>query len=346
MKMNDARMYLGKISVLNGIEVEPTKRPKSICMRTTHTKHMGNKYFHSFPQYLIASSCLYSYEVIIISNIKTQIRIYDKFEENLYRLTEKALQFKKNGKMSIKSPHITDYKKGICSEVWSAIVNNLNFKEIVMVTKDDCILNVIIRPVSYKENIPFEYSLIEQEGHYIISPIITNDIGQLFFDALLLKYQRQSLNYILSNPVVKDEQVDIKNIQYFLNFTTVVSSTYNVNEDYRYPPFSVKVGNGTTGSAELSYNIRMKTSAGSSADVKISCIESLSRDSYSILKDATGKELTASHTGELAVGSFMLPKGIIDIGIHIYTPYGFSGDIGDNPATDLVQFDKFSLRIY
>jgi hypothetical protein len=346
MKMNDVRMYLGKISVLDNIEVKPPKRIKSISARTLETKHIGNKYVHQFSQYLIASSCLYSYQVIIISDTKTQVRIYDKFEGNLYRLTQKALHLKKNPEILTNSNNISEYTKVRCSKLWTTIVNNLNFKEIAIITKVDCRLNVIIRPIPYKENVPFKYSLVEQDGNYIISPIFTSNISQELFDYQVLKYRMGALNFISPSPIIKNEQIDIKNIQYYLNFSTVVSLTYNVDEQYKYPPYSVKVGNGTTGSAELSYSITMKPSAGSSADVKISCIESLSYNSYSILKDISGKELSANHTGNVATGSFILPKGIIDVGIHIYTPYGFSGDIGDNPATDLVHFDKFSLRIY
>jgi hypothetical protein len=94
----------------------------------------------------------------------------------------------------------------------------------------------------------------------------------------------------------------------------------------------------------LVYKITCKPSAGNDAELLVSCIETLSKETYSILLDDCKKKLERHHIGREVSGSFALPIGCTDVGLSIETPYGFSCDVGEDITTCLATFEIFRIE--
>jgi len=127
---------------------------------------------------------------------------------------------------------------------------------------------------------------------------------------------------------------NVKDIQYFLMANKAITITDHIISELKYPPYSVRI-NPSKG-CKLHYRIRMKLSAGDKANVTVSCIESGMGGSY-ILLDG----LVNYSKGTICEGFFNVPAGYTDVGLLISTPYGFSGDFGDDVTKDCIVFESF-----
>jgi len=177
---------------------------------------------------------------------------------------------------------------------------------------------------------PNTLPVVKQRGHFRVMPIgdQTSSPGRPIKDFF-------SGGYV---PV----DVEIEGMRYYLDVSSILTLSTSVLE-LGYPPYSLSLERSTTHRAYLVYEIGLSPSEGESAEISLTAIESLSSGTYAIIKGDDGKELTQITKGSLARGEFPLPMFCSDAGIHIWTPYGFSVDIGQDPATSLAIFH--SLRI-
>ena len=123
-------------------------------------------------------------------------------------------------------------------------------------------------------------------------------------------------------------------MRYFLNLSAILTLSVDVPK-IAFPPYSLEV---VGRNARLMYDILLSPSAGEQAEIHISAIKTLSESSYSVLTCQDGSELTRQSKGTRVSGVFELPEGCTNVGLHIWTPFGFSADIGQDPATCLAKF--------
>ena len=212
-------------------------------------------------------------------------------------------------------------------------------KSLVLVTLEECRLSVKIRSIAEPSS-PYEgFARKTQKGH----------VKLIGVDAVI---QERSRRYGLSSEVhgllhrrlpAPPMGASIQGMQYYLRLASLITLSYSVDKEYRCPPYSVALAKVDGYRARLSYDIELKPSAGESAVITLTAIESQADDSYSILQDDRRKDISHERQGTRVTGEFLLPVLCPDVGIHIYTPYGFRADIGDDPATSLAKFHTLKI---
>ena len=216
----------------------------------------------------------------------------------------------------------------------------VRFKLLVVVSLTDAVLDVLIIPV-IDRHYPFdELENKRSNGHVRIALDAkeSNNISSRSKKYALSTAVSHSLHPSLFSPPGTTEITDMS---YYLNFNSLLTLYLPL---HKYPSYSVPLVMSKDYRAVLKYDIELSASAGEAADITLTAIESLSYDSYSIIKDETGKEITHVKSGIRVTGEFILPLLCSDVGIHIYTPYGFSADIGEDPRTSLAKFHMFEVR--
>lgn len=132
-------------------------------------------------------------------------------------------------------------------------------------------------------------------------------------------------------------------MKYYLDVSALLTLSVDMTE-LSYPPYSLRLDRSQTHRARLSYEIDLSPSEGEDAVITITAIETLGGGSYSPLVDEEGKELINTDKGTRIAGSFLLLPLCSDVGLHIFTPYGFSADIGQDPATSLAHFRMLEVE--
>lgn len=192
-------------------------------------------------------------------------------------------------------------------------------KSLVFLTNKKAILSMSFSSVESSNNPPSKTFL--KNGH---KTSIVSCVEYDFFERLAT--ERTKFTTIINN------------LQYYQSFGALITITNKVRDESKYPPYSVRTNNAN----RLRYRIKTFPSAGDEAAITISAIETLSPNTYSVIT-LNNVKLISHQIGSLVEGIFDLPDDCRDVGLHIYTPYGFSCDIGKDPSTDLAFFEEFVL---
>lgn len=312
--MNDTRLYLDKVLVFDGLSHPGRVAGTRKNARTLEVRLIDSHYIHLLDSDLSSLSCINTHHLVINSDKSTSLFFFENISGSFYPLSGRPLRVKR----------CRQYKVDV------------NAKCLVLATTQPCILNVCIVPRRLEDELSSDFSIVD-------GAIVTT-LSQEERQRVVSNLQSNALTLPLSSLIpAEPKTIRFTTLRYYLELTTAVTITDKVEEIYRYSPFSVKSVNGSP--VQLLYSVRMKTAAGDAAIVKVSCIEGISYNAYSVLKTPTGQELTTIHQGQIASGTFNLPAGIVDVGLLFSTPYGFKGNLRDNPDTDLFSFDTFQLVI-
>lgn len=211
----------------------------------------------------------------------------------------------------------TGKKKKILTWVISDICSH---KRLVVFTRYRCQLISVIQGKRKTSLVPALSPITKARGHALIA-------GHNSYQVCLVSVPSFS------------SSLSISGMRYYLNLCSLLTLSVDV-PGIAYPPYSLRVQSRR---ARFVYDILLSPSAGEEAEIHISAIETLSEAAYSILS-VNGKELTNISKGTRASGCFILPEGCSDVGLHIWTPLGFSADIGENPATCLAKFIRLEMQ--
>lgn len=312
--MNDTRLYLDKVVLFEGLSHPGRASGTRKNARTLEVRLIGSLYVHLLDSDLSSLSCINTHHLVISSNKDTSLSFFENVSGSFYPLSNRPVKMKR----------CHQYKADV------------NAKCLVLATAHPCVLDVCVVPRRLEDELSSDFSVVDG--------VIVTNLPEEERQQVVSNLQSNALSLPLSSLIpAEPKTIRFTTLRYYLELTTAVTITDKVEEIYRYSPFSVKSVNGAP--VQLLYSVRMKTAAGNAAVVKVSCIEGISYNAYSVLKTPTGEELTATHTGQIAAGTFNLPAGIVDVGLLFSTPYGFKGDLHDNPDTDLFSFDTFQLII-
>lgn len=131
-------------------------------------------------------------------------------------------------------------------------------------------------------------------------------------------------------------------LEYFLGMGSVVTATIRLPQQDACSPFAVKLEAGSNLRARLSYKVSVLT-ADEEPAITVTAIEGNTTSTYMPIHDATGQVVLAEHVGNTLEGSFDLPIGCQDIGLHFYTEYGFAGDTRVDKYHGYVTFHQYSI---
>jgi hypothetical protein len=297
-------------------------KPQKISVTSDHFHKLNGKWIHVFKLgsnlsiEMFAPSSLWSYKVKVTSEHNTKVRFYS--------LIEQTMQY------------MVDIEDKLCQyNLMSGIPTKFiaNFKVIILVSKNPTPITISLEPISYRK---FNYRCYSARkkmlGHRLIVP---------YYNHTVIKIREKSLKHALPRFYVsntEDKTIKVFITQYYLNLSSIITVT--TDKQNSYPPYSIKLY--PDNHIILKYHIVVKASAGDNAKISVTAIETQSSETYSIIQN-DGKNLTNEHQGLELVGQFVLPDGCPDVGLHIYTPYGFSGSIHDNKYKDLAKFKQFDL---
>lgn len=313
--MNDTRLYLSKVFLFEHLTNKSRAHSTRKTTKTIEARLIGDLFIHFLNSDLLSLPCDKTTGLSITSDRDTQAFLFENVNGTLYVLN----------KMSLKK----------CRKYSSEV----NSKCIVVATRDVCTLTIELCTRRFSHDLSSDFVIDRSGDNAIIVPDLSSErLGEIRSN-LLSSSIPLPLALLISTP----KSVRFTTLHYYHELTTAITLTDKVEEVHRYSPFSVKAGTGSI--VELRFSVRMKTAAGDAAIVKVSCIESISYNAYSILKSTSGEELSSSHTGRIATGFFNIPSGTTDVGLLFSTPYGFRGDLNDDPDTDLFSFDLFMLTI-
>ena len=289
---------------------------------TTNTVRCNERYVHYFRSKSIEIPCrnlMYTYNITVTSNKKCSVAVYTA-----------TCQAKMHVGCNVSNTSLVfKLRKGISKSF------SMNFKRISLVTNIACVLHVSVVPTVYQDS----YSLVKyvltnnQDGHLTVNvPLVTSEVHTKPFARILHRYS--------SVP----EPRNYTNIKYVLNTSSALTSTELVDSSSRYPPYSIRLPQVSGLVCVLRYRILIKASAEDNAEVQVTCIESLSRNRYAVIRDIKGSNISNTHTGQVLEGEFVLSPLPVDVGLHIYTCYGFSGDLGDDMKEDLIHINRFTIE--
>lgn len=284
-------------------------------MSTSYNKQVCG-YVHYFQDNNCEISCsevLYSHRVKISTSCPTKLVTYTLTSPTTLHVASDV------------------HNKLIAKKFKSSWEFTANYKQLVLVTNKECKLHVTIVPVAYVDNYnSLEYTLTNRKDGHLTVKLPTSSCAT------------KSIPRMLS-PGNAPDVTTYCGLKYCLSMNSILTVTEDVPKELRYPPYSVKLPQVAGVVSTLKYRIVVKASEGDNAHVTVTCIESLSRNRYAILKDIKGDNIHNTHVGQVLEGSLKLTLCPIDVGLHIYTPYGFSGDLGDNPDKDLATIEEFTL---
>jgi hypothetical protein len=201
-----------------------------------------------------------------------------------------------------------------CCEATPTTVT-ITVKNLMLLTADDCELTLLLRPTTLPASTPAGAPYSTQ---------LESQLKPLLFDA------------------AAPPSLMIRGLKYHTQLNRLVTLSVQVDSHYAYPPFSVRTAPSSR-QVRLNYRIRVSPSAGDNAEITVSGIETTSTQGYAILQTTNGTAIANQHRGQRLEGSLLLPAGVLDVGLELFTPYGFSADIGSDPETSLAHFDVFRI---
>lgn len=306
----------------------------STSLRTSYVfRSEDNRYIHALAEcasreascFIRTASCLCDYSISVKSDVDTRLIAYTRVGNGVEWLADSEDRYVK-----------LRMRKG------ERCTFTAHLKSLAIVTLEECRLTVKMSSVL---NPPSPYDGIKRKtrkGHIKLKgadPSI-RERSQLY--GLPPKICR----LLYQSPPTPPLGADIRGMMYSLNLSSLITLSCSVDVQYMCPPYSVALAKVGGYRAHLSYDIELSPSAGDAAQITLTAIESSSKGSYSIIQDDKGEDITHERQGRRVKGEFLLPALCPDVGIHIHTPYGFSADVGQDPATALAKFHSLSVRYY
>lgn len=263
------------------------------------------------------STALCSYELTITADANVQLRIFNRYRCNLL---EPALELRLKAHQPT-TLQVTDLK------TWSCY------------TDEDCLLSILVRPLKkISEDDEASVRVVPKEGHRRLL------LKSLSPQAKKLAHQSHEQAIVLSPSSASKIVIPtlmINGLKYYYSLNSLITLSVDLDQHLSYLPYSIKISNSSP--AVLHYRIISSPSSGEDAHVTVTAIETISANRYGIIADSSNRPLVNHHQGSKLEGSFVLPSGLSDVGLHLYTLYGFSVDVGQNPATDLARFEVFQV---
>lgn len=297
--------------------------PEPIHKKTLKTLYITSPkkcYLHFFRKHSFEIPCFnvaYSYKIELKSNRDCKLISYTYTSQDLMH---KACDVEnKLISLSLEKGH----SKSIV----------VNFKRLCIATNTKCKILMSISPVRYIDCYSNLKYMLESSGDGHLRMILP------MLEATSSESIRRSKPLFSTLP----EEQSVTNIHYYINMSSAITATSLVNQTLRYLPYSVKLVQLSGLRCTLTYKILIKASQEEKAVVNVSCIESLSANRYSILRNEDKKELINIHKGQLLEGKFTLHPLPTDVGLHISTPYGFCGDLNCDMKDDLVKVIDFII---
>lgn len=155
--------------------------------------------------------------------------------------------------------------------------------------------------------------------------------------------KRHSISRALPSYNITPESFEVsREMEYFLGLTSVTTASEMIEDKYQCSPFCVKLLTGSNLRAKLCYDLSV-CCADETATVKVIAIEGNSKTTY---LDIIGDEgvLENTHQAPRLTGTFYLPIGCRDVGLHLYTDYGFGGDSDIDKYHGYITYHKFSIE--
>lgn len=154
--------------------------------------------------------------------------------------------------------------------------------------------------------------------------------------------KRHSISRCLPSCTSPPNNFDVSGeLEYFLGLTTVTTASETVEGRYQCSPFCVKITTGNNLRTKLSYDLTVLC-ADETATVRVTAIEGNSTTTYIDITDDNGV-LSRSHQAPRLTGFFYLPVGCQDVGLHLYTDYGFGGDSNIDKYHGYITYHRFSI---
>ena len=218
-----------------------------------------------------------------------------------------------------------------------------NTKIVGVATTDPVNLTITWSPRIYKSYVDSLYYTLSNrlKGHQEYS--VNSNYKQLSENIKKYSFRHavpRILNTYNQAPATIEFATDLV---YYLHLDSIITLSTNIHTEYRCKPFSVKLQYGTNVAAIIDYQIQLYPCAGNDAKITVTAIETVTADSYVNILDSSGKSFIQHHTGCLIAGQFSLPAGLTDVGLHIYTPYGYGDDTSKNKYTDLAIFKSYRI---
>lgn len=271
-------------------------------------------------------SCLYNHTVMVKASVNTFVTFYTVI----------------NGRLEWLESLNTDLYASAMLQEGIAKTFHLKFKTLVVATNRNCILKIDINVLGKHSMGELDLQVKNKDGHALVLYPNSKEVK------LMCKISKE--NHIprqvslLSKKNVSPFSFNVSSVlHYYVNLGSLLTISNDVDTFYRCLPYSVNLLQNSGYKARLHYDIVLTPSAGSTADITITAVESLSSNSYTFIQDEEGKALVHAKTGIRVEGTFIFPLGTKDVGLHIYTPNGFSVDVGENPNTALAHFLDFSV---
>jgi hypothetical protein len=314
--------------MVTGLKCSPEASVASRSFVTLSTVKYQDLQIHVFRdgKELEALSSLYNHEVVVKASLDTFVTFYTVIDGRLEWLEYLNQDLYASGMLHAKVARTFDVK----------------FKTLVVVTNRNCILTLVINLLG-KHNIePLDLTVQHKNGHGLVLAPNRQEVK------LMCKISR-------ANQIPRQFSLECKKgllpgtfnasskIHYYLNLDSLLTISHDVEKPYNCPPYSVKLLQSSCYKAQLYYEIRVSPSRGDLAEITVTAIETLFGGAYSIIHDEQGNNLVQLKTGTRLQGTFIFPVGTTDAGLHIYTPGGFSSDLGENPNTSLAHFLDFSV---
>ena len=302
--------------------------PKSISLTSVNYLKPGKKYLHIFEIDGVENSIIFLDSVLCDYLVEWEVLKDDYLR--FYTLIDGCLQYASNLKDQY-CRYRGNYGSFRTSSKSLAIASDLQQP-----------IRIKITPKCKKRLCFNKYiDLIDYEGHQALVP-------RKEFDELTEKIVNYSLRHSLRQelPFSKQlpETIDFGGyLNYYLNLSTIMTLSDKVDKKYKFSPYSVKLFGFGGIRCKVFYQIKVIAAAGEDANVMVTAIESLSEDTYTELRDLNGEILKRNHRGNLLSGEFELKEGCSDIGLHIYTPYGYGDDTKEDKYRDLAIFEKFEV---
>lgn len=323
---------VGRQSVCLHSVIASQEMPPPISLRTAYVfRSEDNRYIHAMSAHpsqdaaalVRLSSCDWDYEISVRCTQDTRLIAYTRVNGQLQWAVD-----------------TDDHYVKVCLQRGNTYMLCSRLKSLVLVTHQECSLRVRIRCIPAASL----YESVRRVSH----------LGHIVLQGDDSMIRERSERYSLSptahqqlhaRPSMPPLPANVRGMQYSVTLSSLITVSASVDQQYRCPPYSIALAKITGYRAYLSYDISLRPSARDAASITLTAVESLSSESYSILQDEDGKDITRQHQGQRVTGELRLPLLCPDVGIHIYThPYGFSVDVGEDPNTAIATFHTLRVR--
>lgn len=307
-------------------------KPKTITIQSTFHAPFGKNHLCLFSlgdnllAEIPAPSCLWNYKITWRTSKSCYIRFYDA----IYDATNQTLQY------------LSNIDDRYCRYIGNGATFTASFKKLAIITSKPVFLTLTLTPTpKIQTNIDY-LDFLPKKGHNRcrVKPEYIDERKNILAYSERHSRARQLPAFSGLLPAPFDVG---SNLSYYFNINSILTITTRCDSNLAYAPYSIRCIESADLIAVCEFDIEIKPCAGDDAEVTVSAIESLSNDSYRVLKDHGGTSLILNFVGKRLKGVFRCPVGCPDIGLHIYTPYGFGDDSRDNCYKKLAIFHNFFI---